>query len=86
MLDWYFSGVDASIAVKYHCSVEEAEGLILKLEKELKDDRGNVKVIGLSLRETFSPQVKADLIGFKKEGILKEDFLFEGQEGIPQQE
>jgi hypothetical protein len=67
------------VGIKYHCSDEEADALFLKLEEELKNDRGMLKVIGIALREKFPPpnSVRANL-HLEKKKILKEEFLFKG--------
>jgi len=51
---WYFKKldrVDPKVALKYHCSSEDADSLLIKLREELTEERRAVKVIGLSLRE-----------------------------------
>jgi hypothetical protein len=67
------------VGIKYHCSDEEADAIFLKLEEELKTDRGMLKVIGIALRETFPPPSSARAkLHLEKKKLLREEFLFKG--------
>jgi hypothetical protein len=49
-----FKRLRPSVGIKYQCTDEEVEGVVLKLEEELKSGTGTLKVIGLALTQYLS--------------------------------
>jgi hypothetical protein len=80
---WFLQRFRPSVAIKYHYTDKEAEGLIIKLEEKLKSGRGTLEVIGLGLTQSLFRKV-LDVSSLKKE-MLSEEFLFKGQEGTADQ-